>query len=296
VTNRIARGSNARFVGALTVALALAACGSRDTGNGAEAVPDSFVPSVNAERAVVWAVGDGANGSDEARAVADRIAADRVDRLLYLGDVYESGTSREFELEYDSVYGDLAQKTAPTAGNHDWENRNVGYRPYWFAVHLIEPPDWYWFRAGGWSILSLNSEAPHGRGSPQERWLRQQVREPGTCRIAFWHRARHSAGDIHGDQEDMQPLWEAVRGRAAIVLAGHEHNMQRFRPIDGITEFVSGAGGRVLYRLKKDSRLAFGNDREFGALRLDLSPGVARHAFVNADGEVLDRGTVRCRP
>jgi hypothetical protein len=92
----------------------------------------------------------------------------------------------------------------------------------------------------------------------------------------------------------MQPLWDALRGHATIVIGGHEHDMQRFRPLDGITEFVSGAGGRVRYALEPDSRLAFGDDSRFGALRLDLRPGIARHAFISASGQVLDRGTVRC--
>jgi acid phosphatase type 7 len=293
---RRARKPAARLVAVLTAAVGLAACGSGDGGTVTDAARSTFVPAAHPKHAVVWAVGDGATGGDEARAVADRIAAGRVDRLLYLGDVYEKGSRRDFAENYATTYGRLAGKTAPTPGNHEWENRDSGYRPYWRAERGKEPPDWYSFRAGGWTILSLNSEAPNDPDSPQERWLRAQVRRPGTCRIAFWHRPRHSAGTIHGDDADMQPFWDALRGRAAIVIGGHEHDMQRFRPVDGITEFVSGAGGRVLYSLARDPRLAFGDDRRFGALRLDLRPGIARHAFVSARGDVLDRGTVRCRP
>jgi hypothetical protein len=99
----------------------------------------------------------------------------------------------------------------------------------------------------------------------------------------------------HGDQEDMAPLWDALRGHAAIVLAGYAHDMQRFRPIDGITQFVSGAGGDELYALRRDARLAFGDDRTYGALRLRLRPGAAAYAFVAVKGRILDSGTVRCR-
>jgi acid phosphatase type 7 len=256
----------------------------------------AFVPSVPGARAVVWAVGDGADGSAHGRAVADRIARGPVSRLLYLGDVYESGTAAEFAREYRTTYGRLARVTAPISGNHDARNETTGYDPYWERVHGVRPPDWYAFRAGGWTILALDSEAPHHRGSPQHRWLRRQVRAPGTCRIAFWHRARFSASDRHGDQPDMEPLVEPLRGRAAIVVAGHDHDMQRLHPVAGITHFVSGAGGRGLYGLNADRRLAFGDDRRHGALRLDLRAGAARHAFVTAQGRTLDAGTVRCRP
>lgn len=254
-----------------------------------------FVRSVRGERAVVWAVGDGANGSTEARAVAARIATGPVDRLLYLGDVYEDGTSQEFRDNYATTYGRLARVTAPTSGNHDEPNEASGYDPYWRAALGAVPADWYAFRAGGWKVISLDSEDPHDTSSAQHRWLQSQLRAPGTCRIAFWHRARFSADTQHGDQEDMAPLWDALRGHAAIVLAGHAHDMQRFRPIDGITQFVSGAGGDELYPLRRDARLAFGDDRTYGALRLRLRPGAAAYAFVAVNGRILDSGTVRCR-
>jgi predicted phosphodiesterase len=255
----------------------------------------AFVPSVPGDRAVVWAVGDGADGGDDGRAVAARIARGPVSRLLYLGDVYDHGTAAEFADEYATTYGRLARVTAPVSGNHDARNETTGYDPYWRRVHGVRPPDWYSFRAGGWTFLALDSEAPHHRGSAQERWLRRQVRAPGTCRVAFWHRPRYSDSSRHGDQPDMAPLVQPLRRRAAIVVAGHDHDMQRLRPVDGITHFVSGAGGRSLYPLRRDRRLAFGDDRHYGALRLDLRPGVARHAFVTADGRTLDSGTIRCR-
>ena len=253
-------------------------------------------PAAPAHRAVLWAVGDGADGGAAGRAVAARIAASRFDRLLYLGDVYEHGTAADFRRKYAPAFGRFAARTAPTPGNHDWPHHATGYDPYWRRALGAPLPHWYAFRAGGWEVLSLDSEAPHGRGSPQERWLRARLRGGGTCRIAFWHRPRFSAGSHHGDQRDMAPLWDDLRGRAAIALAGHEHDMQRLRPIDGITEFVSGAGGADRYRLRRDPRLAFGDDTSYGALRLDLRPGAADYAFVSAAGRVLDRGTIRCRP
>lgn len=269
---------------ALAALVAAAGCGATD-----ESVPP--------RDAVIWAVGDGANGSDAGRAVAARIAAGRVDRLLYLGDVYERGTRTDFARRYATTFGRLAAKTAPTPGNHDWANSATGYDPYWRRALHRRPADWYAFRAGGWQLLSLNSEAPHDRGSAQEQWLRVRLRAPGTCRIVFWHRPRYSAGTHHGDQPDMAALWDDVRGHAAIVLAGHEHDMQRLKPIDGITEFISGAGGNGHYPLHRgDARLAFGNDRDYGALRLRLRSGRATYAFTTTDGRVLDHGTIRCHP
>lgn len=255
----------------------------------------AFVNSVGGPRATLWAVGDG-DASEAGRAVADRIASAPFARLLYLGDVYEDGSPAEFAGNYMPTYGRFAARTAPTPGNHEWPDHATGYDPFWRrALGRRRAASWYAFRAGAWQILSLNSEADHSVRSPQGRWLRSQLRAPGTCRIAFWHRPRYSAGK-HGDQDDIAPLWSMLRGRATIVLSGHDHDMQRMRPRDGITQFVSGAGGRGHYRVDEDDdRLAFSDDTTYGALRLALRPGSAAYAFVADDGRVLDSGTLGCR-
>lgn len=255
-----------------------------------------FVRSIGSDSALVWAVGDGANGSDPAKALASRIAATRPDRLLYLGDVYEDGTAAQFESNYDPVYGALADVTAPTPGNHDWPNHDEGYDPYWSRVIGRPTPAYYSFRIAGWQILSLNSEIAHEKGSDQERWLQSQARAPGTCRLAFWHRSRYSASTNHGDQEDMAPLWNALSGHASIALGGHDEDMQRLQAKDGITQFVSGAGGRRHDPIDPtDERVAFADGNEYGALRLELRPDAATYAFVAADGRKLDHGRIRCR-
>jgi hypothetical protein len=263
----------------------------------------SFVASGPAGRAVVWAVGDGADGGAAGKAVAARIRRGPVDRFLYLGDVYAptvigwlrgDGNANDYRERYAPLYGALAARTAPTPGNHEWPQRGVGYEPYWRNVFGRTPPAYYSFTIGGWQLLSLNSQAPHGRGSAQVRWLARQVARPGTCRLAFWHRPRYSIGH-HGDQPDVAPLWAALRGHAVLVVSGHDHNMQRFRPVGGITQVVSGAGGHDRYGLHRETRLVFGDDRDYGALRIDLRPGRARLRFVTSAGRLLDDSTVRCR-
>ena len=253
-------------------------------------------PAPPAEPEVVWAVGDGANGTPAARRLARSIARDKPDRFLYLGDVYDRGTRAEFARNYETVYGALAPITAPTPGNHEWGNRATGYFPYWQRKlgRPIEP--WYETGAGGWQILSLNSEAPHGPGSKQLRWLGRQLgARDGTCRIAFWHRPRHNAGRGHGDAPDVAPLWNAVQGRAALVLGGHDHSSQRLRRRGGTVALVAGAGGPNVYTVNaRDRRLVWSDDRTVAALRMELTPGRARFEFRAADGRVLHSGSVAC--
>jgi hypothetical protein len=116
----------------------------------------------------------------------------------------------------------------------------------------------------------------------------------GTCRVAFWHRPRFSADSVHGDAPDIAPLWNAVRGHARLVLNGHGHALMRYRRRAGLTEYVAGAGGRVLYSLRPDRRLAFARSHQTGALRLALSPGKATVEFRAVNGELLDRSRATC--
>ena len=289
------------WFGLALLALGAAAAGvlwsaGHSDGSGSRVPTGPFFTAQPTNRALVWAVGDGANGSAEAKALARRIARSKPDLFLYLGDVYEEGTASEFARNYAPVYGRFARFTAPTPGDHEWSSRTEGYEPYWRRVRGIDPPAYYSFSIAGWQILSLNSEEPHDTESPQLAWLRRQVRGPGTCRLAFWHRARYSAGTKHGDKDELDPLWSALRGRARIVVTANDHDMQRHAFRDGIVNFVSGAGGSALYPIDSDyPGLVFGNDDDFGALRIELRPGTARFAFVTSTGRTVDSGRINCR-
>ena len=259
----------------------------------AELLAAVAVFGTGSDPSVVWAVGDGANGTRPAKELAQAITDDDPDRLIYLGDVYPSGTAADFDRNYDPVYGALAARTAPTLGNHEWGNRATGYFPYWKEKlgRTLDP--WYSFDLAGWRFLSLNSEARHGRGSPQLRWLARRL-GPGDCRIAFWHRPRFSAS-THGDPPDVAPMWDAVEGRAALVLNGHDHGSQRLKRRGGTVELVAGAGGPNLYGIdKSDRRLVWADDDHVAALRIELRPGRATYEFRTADGRALRRGAASC--
>ncbi len=94
-----------------------------------------------------------------------------------------------------------------------------------------------------------------------------------------------------------------------IVLNGHDHNYQRWVPLDGaghpspggITEFVAGAGGHSIQAfvtpVPSEKRVAFGVDTSptaYGALRLELFPASFNFNYINTSGTVLDNGAFTC--
>jgi acid phosphatase type 7 len=249
------------------------------------------------ERAVVWAVGDNATPGIRASRVAALVRRGRPDRVLYLGDVYETGTLRDFRRWYHPRLGALARITEPTIGNHEWANRREGYYTYWRRQKGRRQPPWSRTRIAGWEVYNLNSQARHGPASRQVRWLERALEgAAGNCRIAFWHRPRYSSGAYLGAR-DLDPLWNRLAGHARIVLSGHDHNLQRHRPQRGIAQYVVGAGGRGRYTLRgRDGTLAWGTDRFDGALRMVLKPDRALLEFRTPSGRLLDRSRVSCRP
>jgi hypothetical protein len=161
-------------------------------------------------------------------------------------------------------------------------------------VHGQTPPQYYSVRAGRWQLIELISETSARQA--QLAWLREQVSAPGTCRLAFWHRPRFSAGP-QDNNRDMDVYWRELHGHARLVLGGHDHNMQRLRARGGLIQLVSGAGAKGHYFVDRSHKgLAFADDHHDGALRIELTPGLARVSFVDTAGRTLDATNVPCQP
>ena len=246
----------------------------------------------------VWAVGDAAVPGLEDEALASRIASKGIDRLLYLGDVYENGTAMEYATNYASSWDRFKQITSPAPGNHEWPNRAAGYDPYWGALAPRNGGGHYYsLNIDGWHIVSLNSHEDSGPNSKQAAWLSRDLsRYRGTCTIAFHHRPRFASGG-HGDAPDLEPLYSRLAGRAVALLSGHNHNYERLQAQRGLVQFVAGSGGRELDSVAgSDPRLAAYDDKSHGALELILHRGRAEYRFVRSDGTQGDSGALHCRP
>ena len=256
-------------------------------------------PPPAAAGTVVWALGDGADGSRASRRLAEYVRASRPQRFIYLGDVYESGTADEFRRNYASVYGPLAARTEPVLGNHEYRRRLSGYLPYWKRARGLgraRARHRAYVDASGWQILLYLSES---EPRAEAAWLRRKVaRHDGTCRLAAAHRGRYAVADTeHDDNPDQRPVWAALAGRTALNLVAHNHLYGRLEPIDGVHVLVSGAGGHDLRAVtERRQRVAAVSAHVPTATRLVLRRGAADFIQVDARGRVHDAGTIRCTP
>ena len=243
------------------------------------------------------------------RRTADLLAG--ADAVVPLGDLqYPDGTLADFNQAYDPTWGRYAARTYPVPGNHEYHTPGAqGYFDYWSSKGRptgVAGNGYYSYDLGSWHVIALNTSAgctsgpPCAEGSPQNNWLETDLANTTeNCIVAYWHTPLFSSG-AHGPSLNGKPFWvDLFAAGADVVLNGHEHNYQRYAKqtpsgqaaSNGIREFVVGSGGKVLTLLGvSDPNLEFGNDRDFGVLRLSLATNSYSWQYVGVTGAVLDSG------
>jgi hypothetical protein len=223
--------------------------------------------------------------------------------VFTLGDnAYESGSDAEYAECYEPSWGRHKARTRPSPGNHEYQTQGAtGYFNYFGASAGPTGRGYYSFNLGNWHIISLNSNVSMSAGSTQEQWLRADLAANNSaCTLAYWHHPRFSSGS-HGSTTSTQPLWQALYDfNAELVLAGHDHNYQRFAPmtaqgaadpVRGIRSFVVGTGGADHYSFGTP----IANTDTNGVLKLTLFANSYTWQFIPEAGEAYtDSGMGAC--
>jgi acid phosphatase type 7 len=244
-------------------------------------------------------------GDEATAALLDGISG----TVFTTGDnVYPDGSVAEFANCYDPTWGRHKARTYPSPGNHDHHTADAaGYFDYFGSRAGEFGKGYYSYDLGAWHIIVLNSNISVEAGSPQEQWLRTDLAaHPVACTLAYWHHPRFSSGVVHGSNTSMHPLWQALYDYGAdVVLAGHEHNYERFAPQDpqgvvdptrGIRQFVVGSGGRSHYAFGNPiANSEVRNDNTYGVLKLTLHANSYSWEFIPEAGKTFtDSGTAPC--
>jgi 3',5'-cyclic AMP phosphodiesterase CpdA len=201
----------------------------------------------------VLAIGDFGVGGARQRAVGEAVRRfeerNPSELLVTLGDNdYTNG--RAFASSWRASFGWLRPAGVDVAGalgNHDVELERGRYQ---FAL-LRMPGPYYVRRAGDVEVIVLDSTAVT---AGQTRWLaRTLALRTGFRRIVVLHHPPFTCGGYLGHaavRRHWLPLFE--RHGVRLVLSGHDHNYQRFAPVNGVTYVVhGGGGGSRLYPLRR---------------------------------------------
>jgi acid phosphatase type 7 len=264
-------------------------------------IASAAAPAASPARvATLLAAGDISSCSSDGDSLTAALLARNPGTVAALGDLaYDASTREQLTQCYAPTWGRFLPRTRAALGNHEYESGSA--EPAIAYFHL--PHDgWYSYTLGTWHVIVLNSNCDEvggcHEGSRQWGWLRANLASHrARCTLAYWHHPRWSSGR-HGDKAELDPLWRLLaRAHADVVLTGHDHDYERFAPIDGIRQFVVGTGGKSHYDLpsvRRPSSVA-GNDRTYGVLRLTLRPDRYAWRFLNVPGTTFsDSGSGRC--
>ena len=249
------------------------------------------------------AVGDVASCDSQGDERVAELVARTPGTIALLGDiVYDNGTAEEFARCFMPAWAPMLPRIRAALGNHEYANGNSDAAAA-RAILRLSSDAWYSYDLGGWHVVVLNSNCAavggcHA-GSRQWQWLRRDLRRHRTtlCTLAYWHHPRFSSGE-HGSDVALSAFWSLLAAaRADVVLAGHDHDYERFAPMAGMRSFVVGTGGRSL---RGFARVRAGSvvrqSTSFGVLRLALLPRGYTWRFLTASGPpAADSGSGTCR-
>lgn len=274
-----------------------------------------------------FADGEGTDGWCRQSAVSDLLVDDELtgglDAVFGLGDYqYEEARTDDYDTVYDPTWGRVRGITRPALGNQEYKVHDANTFTDYFGGRAPEAATgWYSYDLGTWHVVVLNSNCALIGGcdenSPQVQWLERDLAgDDHACTIAYWHHPRWSTG-LNGGDGRTDVLWRTLAEHGAdVVLAAHEHDYERFAPLDadgrmaedGVSSFVVGTGGQAVYGPEDvgdgsdltDAQRRQGEasqarlDDQHGVLLLTLMDGSFEWRFVGTDGQIKDDGSRTC--
>lgn len=242
--------------------------------------------------------------------------------VLALGDdQYYCGGYNAFVQSYGLSWGRFNAKIHPVPGNHEYLTSGgtdcttanagaAGYFQYFGSAAGQSGQGWYSYDIGRWHLIALNSNCGDVGGcstsSPQGQWLLSDLAaHPAACTLAYWHIPLWSSGGRAAS--NMATITQILyKNNADVVLAGHDHDYERFAlqdylgnpdPTRGIRAFVVGTGGAnhtVFTTTAPNSEVR--NATTFGLLKLTLLATSYDWKFVpdTGTGTFTDSGSASC--
>ncbi|EON22069.1 MULTISPECIES: metallophosphoesterase family protein [Nocardioides] len=247
----------------------------------------------------VAVAGDTGTGDSAEEATAEQMTEQAqanggpYDALLLLGDlIYEDG---EVDLVDDAVTDPFAAllengtTLVPVLGNHDY----ISGEQTQILGTLGRDTTWYATRIGQLRLVVLDTE--HTDDPSQTAWLEDTLgtpQPPGTWTVVAMHKPAYSAG-YHGSDEEVQRLWAPLFDKydVPLVLAGHDHDYQRSKAINGVTYVVSGAGAKLRPTGHEDFTAVSASTLHFVDM-LVYSDRIVLRA-IDQDGMLVDMFTLR---
>ena len=245
-------------------------------------------------------IGDNGTGDPPEFQIAQEMETYRkivgFDFVVMMGDnIYGGHKPKDFERKFEEPYKpllDAGVKFYACLGNHDVSNE-VLYKPF-----NMNGQHYYSFKKGDVQFFVLDSNY---MDSKQLDWIEQQLSGSNAkWKIAYFHHPLYSDGRFHGPDLDLRkqlmPIFEKYG--VNVVLSGHEHVYERFKPEEGIYFFLVGNSGELRYHnLRQGSSImasGFDTDRTF--MLVEISGDKLYFQTIAGAGQTVDSGMLERQP
>ena len=259
--------------------------------------PPVFAAAPGGAALRVLAFGDFGDGSDSQRQVAAAMreyhAKQRFDFAVTLGDnFYSTGMSspddERWKTWWSDLYDPLGIQFYATLGNHDWGQPDSPAAEILYSARSKSwrmPAAYYTFTAGPAQFFALDTDVI---SEAQLLWLTDALdASKARWKIVYGHHPIYSHGRHEDNNLKIDQLLPALRDRADIYLAGHDHDMQHLRPEGRLHFFIAGSGGK-LRPIEAGPRSLFAMSAN-GFAVLEVEESALRVSFVGVKGEELYR-------
>jgi len=242
-------------------------------------------------------IGDNGTGDQPQYDVASEMEAYRkvvgFDFVVMMGDnIYGGHKPKDFERKFETPYKpllDAGVKFYACLGNHDNSDETL-YKPF-----NMNGQRYYSFKKGDVQFFVLDSNYMDAR---KLDWIQQQLSGSGAkWKIAYFHHPLYSDGRFHGPDIDLRNLLVPIFEKYGmnVVLSGHDHVYERFKPEGGIYFFLVGNSGELRYHnLRQGSDImasGFDTDRTF--MLAEISGDKFYFQTISRTGQTVDSGVLQ---
>lgn len=237
--------------------------------------------------------GDSRSDPKKHAALTEKFEAYSPDFILHTGDLVAKG--QDYSLWSREFFGPTANVIDhipffSVIGNHEQDGTN-----YLNYFDLPGNKLWYSFDVGPVHILALDFRSDK-RTQQQFEFARQDLlNSRATWKIVTLHTPVYNIGGHASDwgHADYLPLFHATK--VDIILAGHSHMYERFRPLAPkksksnwcITHITTGGGGASLHTALAHPALVT-QETTNHFMVFEATPGTLRGTAIRVDGSLID--------
>ncbi|MCE3234479.1 MAG: metallophosphoesterase [Vampirovibrio sp.] len=215
---------------------------------------------------------------------------DPYDAVLMLGDnIYPTGDIKKFgKVYFTEMYPVLIQNGVNfivALGNHDRHDSHELDQLAFFRMpgfyYQVSKPHVDFF------VLETNLFA---KDQVQQKWLEKALKDSkADWKIVMGHHPIYSSGE-HGMNAGLKKTLEPilVKYKADMYLAGHDHEYERFKPIQGVQHIVSGGGGAYLRNFNKPLPASMVRLKAHHFLNFNLTEAALKMQVIDKTGKTID--------